>query len=262
MHDQDGELYLSSDSFEPIARGPSRAWDDDEPDEEASTYQSVGTQHGPSPIPNWVITEDRARQSQLGLLKTGKEADVYLVERSLDDRTNLLAAKRYRQFEDRMFRNDARYRRNRRTGESRVDKALVKGTRVGMAFRAQQWVETEFEVLGRLWVAGVSVPYPVQRRGREIMLEYLGDETGAAPRLVHFRGSRLEFEDLYHQLLVGLTLMTELGIVHSDLSPYNLLVWNERLYVIDLPQAVDPLLDSDGLAVLEGDVFYTCGGFQ
>jgi RIO kinase 1 len=262
VNDQDDELYLASDTFEPILKAPSVPWDDDEPDREASTYQSVGTHHGPRPVPDWVITEDRARQYEHGLLKSGKEADVYLVERSLGDRTNLLAAKRYRQFEDRMFRNDTRYRQNRRTGESRVDKALVKGTRVGMAFRAQQWVETEFEVLGRLWSSGVSVPYPVQRLGREVMLEYLGDESQAAPRLVHFRGSRQEFEELYHQLLANLTLMTEIGVVHSDLSPYNLLVWNGTLYVIDLPQAVDPILNPEGLALLERDVLNTCGWFQ
>lgn len=131
-----------------------------------------------------------------------------------------------------------------------------------MAFRAQQWVETEFEVLGRLWRAGVSVPYPVQRLGREIMLEYLGDESQAAPRLIHFRGSRQEFEGLYRQLVVNLTLMTEVGVVHSDLSPYNLLVWDGRLYIIDLPQAVDPILNPDGLALLERDVLNACGWFQ
>lgn len=262
MYDPEEELDLSSDTFQPIVRRPSVSWDDDTVDDEASTYQLVGTQHGPGPVPEWVITEDRARQYQRGLLKTGKEADVYLVERSLEDRTNLLAAKRYRQFEERMFRNDARYRRNRRTGESRVDKALLKGTKVGMAFRAQQWVETEFEVLGRLWTAGVSVPYPVQRLGREVMLEYIGDETEAAPRLVHFRGEKQDLEDLYRQLIDNLTLMTELGIVHSDLSPYNLLVWEGRLYIIDLPQAVDPLLHPDGMALLERDVLNACGWFQ
>ena len=139
-----------------------------------------------------------------------------------------------------MFRDDVRYRQSRRGRESRVDRAMAKGTQAGMTFRAQQWVDTEFDVLGRLWGAGVSVPYPVQLLGREIMLEYIGDEQAAPPRLVQFRGGLPELSDLYGQLLTNLGRMVEFGIVHADLSAYNLLVWNGRLVLIDFPQAVHP----------------------
>lgn len=209
-----------------------------------------------------MITEDRARQYERGLLKTGKESEVFLVERQLDDRVNLLAAKRYKAFEDRMFRNDSRYRAGRRTGVTRADRAMAQGTTIGMAMRAQQWVETEFETLGRLWSAGVSVPYPVQRQGREIMLEYVGDDVSAAPRLVQVRADRRSLELLYEQLQANLVLMIECGIVHGDLSPYNLLVWDDRLIVIDLPQAVDPINNPNGLALLERDVINTCNWFS
>jgi RIO kinase 1 len=209
-----------------------------------------------------VITEDRARQYERGLLKTGKESEVFLVERQLDDRVNLLAAKRYKAFEDRMFRNDSRYRAGRRTGVTRADRAMAQGTTIGMAMRAQQWVETEFETLGRLCSAGVSVPYPVQRQGREIMLEYVGDDVSAAPRLVQVRADRRSLELLYEQLQANLVLMIECGIVHGDLSPYNLLVWDDRLIVIDLPQAVDPINNPNGLALLERDVINTCNWFS
>lgn len=234
-------------------------WDDDVPDPEASTY--FGADHGPSPVPGWVITEDAARQYELGVLKTGKEAEVYLVERRLGERTNLLAAKRYKAFEDRMFRNDARYRQGRRTGSSRTDKAMASGTRAGMIFRARQWVETEFEVLCRLWEAGAAVPYPVQRRGREVMLEYVGDETGAAPRLVNAQASRAELVDLYAQLVDLFDDLVRCGVVHGDMSPYNLLVWQGRLYAIDFPQAVDPVANPDGIALLERDVLNTTSWF-
>ena len=254
------DLQLPSDNFEARDRRRTVGWDDDDFDPEASTY--LAARHGPEPRPGWVITEDRARQYERGLLKTGKEAEVFLVERSVDDRTNLLAAKRYKSFEDRMFRDDVRYRQSRRTRESRVDRAMAKGTQAGMAFRAQQWVDTEFDVLGRLWGAGVAVPYPVQLLGREIMLEYIGDEQAAAPRLVQFRGALPELRDLYGQLLANLGRMVEVGIVHGDLSAYNLLVWHGRLVVIDFPQAVDPVLNPDGLALLQRDVLNTCGWFS
>jgi len=78
-----------------------------------------------------VITEDAARQLERGILKTGKEADVHLVERRLGDRRNLLAAKRYRAAEREQFRDDSRYRQARRTGNRR-DLAIDKGTRAGV----------------------------------------------------------------------------------------------------------------------------------
>lgn len=221
-------------------------------DPEASTYASAA--HGPEPVPEWVITEDRARQYERGVLKSGKEADVHLVERRVDDRTNLLAAKRFRAFEDRMFKDDSRYRSGRRTGSSRVDRAMARGTGAGMAFRARQWVETEFDALGRLWSAGASVPYPVQCAGREILSEYIGDEEQAAPRLAQLRPGRAQLEDLWGQLCDNMCAMAEQGVVHGDLSPYNLLVWRDRLVLIDFPQAVDPVGHPDGMALLERDV--------
>ena len=160
-----------------------------------------------------------------------------------------------------MFRNDARYRQGRRTGSTRTDKAIAAGTRTGMMFRARQWVETEFDVLGRLWEAGAAVPYPVQRLGRELMLEYLGDESGAAPRLVNVRPTRSELEDLYRQLIDLLDDLARCGVVHGDLSPYNLLVWQGRLCAIDFPQAVDPIANPDGIALLERDVLNTTTWF-
>lgn len=244
---------------ERIVRPPRVPWDDEAPDPEATTYTAAA--HGPDPVPPWVITEDAARQHELGILKTGKEADVYVVRRTLGDRVNLLAAKRYRDFEDRTFRNDARYRR-RRTGDARVDRAVDQGTRIGMGFRAMLWVNTEFETLGRLWAAGASVPYPVQQLDHEVMLEYIGDEQSAAPRLVAAPLGKPEIRDLYEQAVALLQTMVRCGVVHGDLSPYNLLVWKGRLVMIDLPQAVDPLAHADGLALLQRDVDNVCAWFE
>ena len=231
-------------------------WDESDPDIIQSTY--FGAEHGPKPTPDWVITEDAAHQIERGILKTGKEADVHLLERRLGGRRNLLAAKRYRPRARRQFRDDSSYRRPRRTGNRRTDLAMEKGTAAGLVFRADQWVDNEFNVLGRLWSAGVPVPYPVQREGSEILLEYLGDDDGAAPRLVHAALSVGQAADLFAQAVGNLRRCAALGIVHGDLSPYNMLVWQDRLFLIDFPQSVDPVGHPDGLRLLERDVANVC----
>ena len=256
----DRDLLLAGDGFEATVKPVAARWDDDEVDREASTY--FNADHGPDPVPDWVITDDAARQYDHGLLKTGKEADVYLVERRIGDRVNMLAAKRYRAYEERLFRDDARYRQGKRTGIRRVDLAVAKGTRKGMMFRAHLWVTNEFETLSRLWSAGAPVPYPVQLLGNELMLEYFGDDDdGAAPRLVHARLDRDGIHAMFEQCVDALRAFARAGVVHADLSPYNMLVWKDRLVVIDFPQAVDPYTNSDGLALLHRDVTNACTWF-
>ena len=253
---EDGSL-----TFEQTVRVPKPRWDDDEPDPEQTTY--TDSTHGPQPVPDWVITSDAARQHEVGILKSGTEADVHLVERRHGDRRNLLAAKRYRARRDRLFRDDSQYRRARRTGDRRVDLAMAKGTDRGMAFRAKQWLETEFRTLARLWEADVAVPYPVQMLDNEVMIELIVDSDGdAAPRLVAAasRLSRPELGDLHEQAGRLLHEMTCLGIVHGDLSPYNILVSDGRLWAIDFPQAVHPL-DPEGLELLRRDVMNLIGWF-
>jgi RIO kinase 1 len=240
-------------------RSTPATWDDVDDDPLASTY--LFADHGPQPVPEWVITENAARQYELGLLKTGKEAEVFLVERELGDRRQLLAAKRYRKPAERAFRDDARARAGRKTGDRRIDLAVAKGTQRGKEFRAYLWAGTEFETLGRLWSAGVSVPYPVQRMGTELMLEFIGDDEQMAPRLSdsHLDGPRLAA--LCESAVDQLHVMTHESVVHGDLSPYNVLVWNDALVFIDFPQAVDPQLGPDSLALLKRDVTNLLGWF-
>ena len=245
------------DAFQPHTRTPRKGWDDEVHDPEQSTYTSAD--HGPEPVPDWVITEDAARQHERGIIKTGKEADVHLVERILGDRHNLLAAKRYRDLDERAFRDDAKYRK--RLGDRRVELAIAQGTRAGLSFRAQLWLETEFEALGRLWEAGAAVPYPVQKLGVELMMEYLGDEEEAAPRLVQVRASGSELADLCDQAIAALRAITAADMVHGDLSPYNLLVDGGRLVVIDVPQAVDVREHPEFGELLHRDVTNLLGWF-
>jgi RIO kinase 1 len=131
---------------------------------------------------------------------------------------------------------------------------MAQGNKAGMAFRARMWLTTEFETLSRLWSAGVPVPYPVQKLGNELMVELIGSVEEAAPRLVHARLDRGGLEEAWRQLVDAMHGMVRNGVVHGDLSPYNILWDAGRLVVIDFPQSVDPVAHPEGIALLERDV--------
>jgi RIO kinase 1 len=214
-------------------------------------------EQGPHPRPDWIITELAAADSELGILKTGKEADVFLIQRAVPDtdRGCIMAAKRYRSNEHRMFHRDAGYLEGRRMRRSREMRAIANRTSFGRNLIAEQWAVAEFAALSRLWSMGAPVPYPVQRSGTELLMEYLGDEDGqAAPRLAELRPTGDELRDLWHQLLAVLDLLATAGMTHGDLSAYNLLVHDGRLMLIDLPQIVDMVANPRGLEFLARDV--------
>ncbi len=219
--------------------------------------QSTPTERGPRPHPDWLVTELAAIDNELGVLKTGKEADVYLVERGVPhtDLPCLLAAQRYRAAEHRMFHRDAGYLEGRRVRESRTNRAMSSRTSFGKEVIAGQWAASEFNALCRLWEMGVPVPYPVQILGTEVMLEFIGsaDGTEAAPRLAQLRQDTADLPDLWRQLVEALTLMARAGWAHGDLSAYNLLVQDGRLIVIDLPQIVDVVSNPQGKEFLARD---------
>jgi len=243
------------------------AVEEDDPDapptgDRWSTWADTGTLHGPQPWPEWIITDDGAIDTELGLVKTGKEADVHLIERAsrLTGRRLLLAAKRYRAAERRMFHRDAGYLEGRRERESRVNRAAGNRTAFGREVIAGQWAAAEFAALGRLWQigaehGGVRVPYPVQLVGTELLLEFLGTPDGqAAPRLVQTRPDRDQLCDLWQQLVDALSVLARAGLAHGDLSPYNVLVHEGALVLIDLPQVVDVVINPQGPAFLARDV--------
>ncbi|KAA2258583.1 kinase [Solihabitans fulvus] len=213
--------------------------------------------HGPEPRPDWLITELAAVDRELGVLKTGKEADVHLLERAMpeDGRSVLMAAKRYRSGDHRLFHRDAGYLEGRRMRRSRENRAMTSRSSFGRNLIAEQWAVAEFAALGRLWLIGVPVPYPVQRSGTELLLEFLGEQDGsAAPRLAQLRPEPDELVDLWHQLVDALGMLASAGLAHGDLSAYNLLVHQGRLMLIDLPQIVDVVANPRGEEFLERDV--------
>ncbi|GAA1936573.1 serine protein kinase RIO [Kitasatospora viridis] len=219
--------------------------------------QSTPTEKGPDPRPDWVITELAAVDTEFGIVKTGKEADVFLLERAVPDtdRRTLMAAKRYRDGNHRMFHRDAGYLEGRSHKESRVSRAMARRTEFGKQVIAGQWAAAEFAALSRLWSAGVAVPYPVQILGTEILMEFIGDESGtAAPRLAQLRAEEAELADLWAQLGDSLALLARGGFAHGDLSAYNILVHHGRLVIIDVPQIVDVIANPRGRTFLERDV--------
>lgn len=240
---------------------PSRTADHSSVDEpEWSTYSDAV--HGPRPTPSWVITSAGAIDTDLGVLKSGKEADVSLLRRSLGSADTLMAVKRYRDAQHRLFHRDAGYLEGRRTRYSRENRAMDTRTAYGRQLIAGQWAAAEFAVLGRLWSAGAAVPYPVQLSGTELMMEFIGDPDGtAAPRLAQLQPSRTEAADLFAQLRDVLLALARVGYAHGDLSAYNILVDEGRLVLIDLPQAVDVVGNPQGFAFMERDCANVAGWF-
>jgi RIO kinase 1 len=218
---------------------------------------SSPTERGPLPYPGWLVTDLGATDTELGILKTGKEADVYLLRRGVPDtdRSCLLAAKRYRSSQHRQFHRDAGYLEGRRVRESRVNRAMAARTTVGLAMISQQWASAEFDALSQLHEAGVPVPYPVQIVGTELLLEFIGEPDGiAAPRLAETRPAGAELVTLWNDLVESLRILSSLGLAHGDLSAYNLLVYHGRVVMIDLPQVIDVIAHPRGAEFLARDV--------
>jgi len=263
--DDDDSNFLKRGRLEPLLA--------EEPDlpEVGDNWSSWdGALHGPEPRPDWVRTEHAAVDDELGMLKTGKEADVFLVRRHIPDtdKVSMLAAKRYRDGDHRLFHRDAGYLEGRRVRRSREMRAMNNRTAFGKEMIAGQWAAAEFDALGRLWQIGqvsglVRVPYPVQLIGTEVMLEFIGDwETGeAAPRLAQVRAEPDELADLWRQMTDALSVLARAQVAHGDLSPYNTLVHEGALVLIDLPQIVDVVANPQGADFIARDVRNVAGWF-
>ncbi len=232
---------------------------------------STPTEKGPRPHPDWLVTELAAVDTEHGVLKTGKEADACLITRAVPgtDRSCLLVAKRYRSNDHRMFHRDAGYLEGRRVRATRTNRAMEKRTGFGKEAIAGQWAVAEFGSLCRLWEICVQfgiepfVPYPVQILGTEVLMEYIGSPDGvAAERLATVRGSAEQLASLWEQMQLALRVMARAGYTHGDLSPYNLLVHEGRLVVIDLPQIVDLVANPQSRRFLERDVHNVAAWFS
>jgi RIO kinase 1 len=184
-------------------------------------------------------------------LMSGKEADVYVVHSHGETR----CAKVYKEAGKRSFSQQAQYQEGRKVRNSRQARAMGKNTRFGRKEQEGAWQNTEVETLGRLADAGVRVPKMFTYSDGILLMELVVDEQGnPAPRLNDLRLTAEQARD-YHRGMIGqIVLMLCAGIVHGDLSEYNVLVGADGLVIIDLPQAIDATSNNNAGKMLERDV--------
>jgi RIO kinase 1 len=217
------------------------------------------------PAPEWLVDEP-FEDRQAGVLKSGKEAEVFLVERRYATSTRLLAHKRFRPRHPQkgelrelgfskgtIYRNDKIYRAGWNLN-ARDRRAVDGRTAHGDGIIERGWPANEFEVLRRAWQAGASVPYAVERTGDGILMEFIGDPTMAAPRVADARPSGSDLHSARDQLIEIVSRLAGAQLVHADLSVYNLLWWQGRLVAIDFPQAVDATTNPSAPDLLHRDL--------
>ncbi len=197
------------------------------------------------------LLEDGLIDGVVRQLMSGKEAMVFVVTCGDDTR----CAKVYKEANKRAFRQAVDYTENRKTKNTRQARAMAKGTRFGRESQEAAWQSAEVDALYRLAAAGVRVPKPYNFHEGVLLMELVTDAEGnAAPRLndVEFTP---EIAVKYHQaLILEVVRMLCAGVIHGDLSEFNILVSGEGPVIIDLPQAVDAAGNNHAQAMLERDV--------
>lgn len=208
----------------------------------------------------------------LALVKGGKEASVYLCKAHPSTGTELLAAKVYRPRRFRNLSNDSLYRSGRdvltaegravKKTDHRVMRAIGKKTAFGMQVSHTSWLMHEYNALRSLHRAGGAVPRPYAATENAILMGYCGDARIAAPTLSHIRLSQMEAEPLFGELMRNVELMLSQGMVHGDLSAYNVLYWEGAITLIDFPQVVSLDANREAYALLARDIVRVCAYFQ
>ncbi|MFZ2311412.1 MAG: PA4780 family RIO1-like protein kinase [Methylobacter sp.] len=184
-------------------------------------------------------------------LKSGKEAAVYVVLSEGEIR----CAKVYKDVNKRGFHKQAQYQEGRKVRNSRQARAMEKNTRFGRQQQEEVWQNAEVDALYRLAAAGVRVPKPYNFVEGVLLMELVTDENGsAAPRLNDLELSREQALEYHGLLLKEVVRMLCAGLVHGDLSEYNILVDANGPVIIDLPQAVDAAANNNAARMLERDV--------
>jgi RIO kinase 1 len=184
-------------------------------------------------------------------LKSGKEASVYVVR----SEGAIRCAKVYKEANKRGFHKQALYREGRKVRNSRQARAMEKGTRYGRKEQEDVWQNTEVDALYRLAAAGVRVPRPYNFVEGVLLMELVMDEHGAAaPRLNDLELTGAQALEYHGQLIAEVVKMLCGGIIHGDLSEFNVLVDPHGPVIIDLPQAVDAAANNNAPRMLERDV--------
>jgi RIO kinase 1 len=202
-------------------------------------------------------------------VKSGKEATVYCCEAHPSTGLGLLAAKVFRPHKFRAMRNDWVYRQGRNVlggdGKTVLDKrtlrALKKKSRYGRQVGTTSWCQHEYKALCDFHEAGANVPRPLAQSGNTILMEFVGDAVGAAPELCSVSLEASEAQALFDRLIHNVELFLSRGLIHADLSAYNVLYWKGDVKIIDLPQVSDAYTNPDALFLLDRDVDRLCRYF-
>jgi RIO kinase 1 len=197
------------------------------------------------------LIDDGVIDEVLRSLKSGKEATVYVVRTG----SQVRCAKVYRDMGQRSFQKRAQYQEGRKVRGSRQARAMSKSTRFGRKEQESAWKNAEVDALYQLVAADVRVPKPYGYFNDVLIMELVTDGAGnPAPRLGEVDLSP-ELAREYHQFLVQqIVRMLSLGLIHGDLSEFNVLVGPDGPVIIDLPQAVNAAGNNNAFAMLERDV--------
>jgi len=184
-------------------------------------------------------------------LKSGKEASVYSVRCG----TEIRCAKVYKDMAQRSFKQRAQYQEGRKARGSRDARAMAKSSRYGRKEMENAWKNAEVDALYQLSAVGVRVPRPFGFFNGVLIMEMVADADGdCAPRLAELSLSS-EVACNYHQFLIRqIALMLLNGLIHGDLSPFNVLIGTQGPVIIDLPQVVNAAGNNSAFAMLERDI--------
>ncbi len=197
------------------------------------------------------LIEDGLVDQVLRQLMSGKEATVYVVQCGDEIR----CAKVYKEANQRGFHQAVHYTEGRKVKNSRAQRAMEKGTRYGRKEQEAAWQRTEVDALYKLAAAGVRVPLPFGFYEGVLLMELVADEDGMpAPRLNDLELTREQALEFHAMLIRQVVLMLCAGIIHGDLSEFNILVDAHGPVIIDLPQAVDAAANNNACRMLARDV--------
>ncbi|ABE54938.1 protein of unknown function RIO1 [Shewanella denitrificans OS217] len=187
----------------------------------------------------------------LGQLMSGKEATVYMVRRG----DEICCAKVYKEASQRSFKQAVQYQEGRKVRNTRRARAMEKGSKFGRQQQEESWQHTEVDALYKLAAAGVRVPTPYGCYDGVLLMELITDEAGlVAPRLNDV--SFTEAEALSHHRIIMdyIKLMLCEGLVHGDLSEFNVLIDDKGPVIIDLPQVIDAAANNNAKRMFGRDV--------
>ncbi len=197
------------------------------------------------------LVEEGLVDSVIRQLMSGKEAMVYVVRCGADIR----CAKVYKEANKRGFRQNVNYTEGRKVRNSRRARAMEKGSRHGRETQEEAWQSAEVAALYRLAAAGVRVPQPYNFLDGVLLMELVTDASGdVAPRLNDLVLTAEQAREYHRMLITQVVLMLCAGIIHGDLSEYNVLVSSDGPVIIDLPQAVDAAGNNNACSMLLRDI--------